>query len=78
MAKRIYCFVMDDSIREEVELGNYAMAAVYLSDAASEEITDQEMDAILKCGEDADASVDAFVEKTDVIIKAINKYRDMY
>ena len=47
MAKRIYCFVMDDCIRAEIDLGNYALAAMALKDAASVDVGRGDLDMIL-------------------------------
>ena len=72
MAKRIYCFVMDDCIRAEIDLGNYALAAAYLSraDSYSLELGDGDIDMVLFDGEDETLAVLA-----DVIIDACNAER---
>lgn len=79
MAKKIYCFVMDDSIREEIEKGNYALAACYLSssDAYALPIHEEEIIAVThtdQSDELGEAGNDVLVDKYDVVIDAINDY----
>ena len=81
MAKRIYCFVLDDCIRAEIDLGNYALAAVVLSqsDSYSLPITEDEIQAVTHMDESdelGDRGSDILVNKFDVVIDAINDCDD--
>ena len=74
MAKRIYCFIMDDAVLGDIKKGNRGLAALYLQSdrGASLPITDEEIKKILE------GDPDTFVEAADIIVDACAKDVERY
>ena len=61
MGMKMVCVVVEDSIAAEIELGNYALAAILLKKGAKVEVSQADLSAVLEGDPDTTTAIDSVV-----------------